>query len=89
MQLTPRYFLLQFAHCLQQSMFALEPDLGPLPSQLELLAAILSMAPLERLLSARRALTGRPAKDRAALATAFYRQSHSQPGHDARSDRPP
>ncbi len=71
MQLTPRYFLLQFAHCLQQSMFALEPDLGPLPSQLELLAAILSMAPLERLLSARRALTGRPAKDRAALATAF------------------
>jgi hypothetical protein len=71
MQLTPRYFLLQFAHSLQQSMFALEPDLGPVPSQLELLAAIMSMAPLERLLSARRAVTGRPAKDRAALATAF------------------
>ena len=71
MRLTPRYFLMQFAHSLQQSMFALEPELGPLPTQLELLAAVMSMVPLQRLLSARRALTGRPAKDRAALATAF------------------
>ena len=31
----------------------------------------MSLEPLERLLSARRAVTGRPAKDRAALATAF------------------
>jgi hypothetical protein len=36
-----------------------------------LLASVISLAPLGRMLYARRASTGRPAKDRAALATAF------------------
>ena len=38
---------------------------------MQLLASVMTLAPLGRLLSARRAATGRPAKDRAALATAF------------------
>jgi hypothetical protein len=57
---------------LQQELFpVLESTAGPLTTHLKLLAAVVSMAPLERFLSARRAATGRPAKDRAALATAF------------------
>ena len=72
MQLTPLTLLTQFAHVLQQELFPeLESSLGPLSKELELLAAVVSMAPLGRLLSANRAATGRPAKDRAALATAF------------------
>jgi hypothetical protein len=38
---------------------------------MELLTSVVAVAPLERMLSARRAATGRPAKDRAALVTAF------------------
>jgi hypothetical protein len=38
---------------------------------LELLTCVLALLPLERVLSSRRARTGRPPKDRAALATAF------------------
>lgn len=72
MQLNPLQVVTQFAHLLQQQMFPLvESSVGPLNAQLRLLASVISMAPLERLLSARRAATGRPAKDRAALATAF------------------
>ena len=72
MQLNPLQVVTQFAHLLQQEMFPLlESAVGPLNAQLRLLASVISMAPLERLLSARRAATGRPAKDRAALATAF------------------
>jgi hypothetical protein len=72
MQLTPRQIVTQFAHVLQQDLFpALESTTGPLSPDLQLLAAVMSLAPLERILSARRAATGRPAKDRAALATAF------------------
>jgi Transposase domain (DUF772) len=44
---------------------------GPLNRQMELLISVMSLAPLGRLLSARRGGTGRPAKDRAALAVAF------------------
>src|SRR5258707_15550094 len=43
----------------------------PLSAQLQLLASIIALVPLGRLLSARGASTGRPAKDQAALATAF------------------
>jgi len=72
MDLNPRQMVTQFAHLLQQSLFpVLESVVGPLSTQLELLTAVMSMTPLERFLSARRASTGRPAKDRAALATAF------------------
>ncbi len=72
MQLTPRQALLQFGHVLQQQLFPhLEAALDKLSPQLELLSAVLSLVPLARLLTAARAPTGRPAKDRAALATAF------------------
>lgn len=72
MQLTPRQALMQFAHVLQQELFPrLQEAIGPLSAQLELLATVISMAPAGNLLAALRAPTGRPAKDRAALATAF------------------
>ena len=72
MQLTPRRFLMQFAHIVQQELFpAVEAAIGALSPQLRLLASVVSLLPLGRLLAARRAGTGRPAKDRAALATAF------------------
>jgi hypothetical protein len=57
---------------LQEDLFPLlQTVTGPLSGQMQLLASAISLAPLGRLLSARRAATGRPAKDRAALATAF------------------
>ena len=72
MQLNPRQFVMQFAHLAQQDLFPhLETAVGPLTPQLKLIASIVSLLPLGRLLAARRASTGRPAKDRAALATAF------------------
>lgn len=72
MQLTPRQLLMQFAHVAQQDLFPhLETDLGPLHAQLQLLAAVVALLPLGRLLASRRAATGRPAKDRMAVATAF------------------
>lgn len=75
MQLTPRTLLTQFAHLLQQSLFpTLESEVGELSPQLRLLTAALAMTPLQRFLG-ERARTGRPAKDRAALATAFLAKS--------------
>jgi DDE family transposase/transposase-like protein DUF772 len=72
MQLTPRDAFLQFGHVLQQQLFPqLEAAVGRLGPHLELLASVISLVPLGRLLAAGRASTGRPAKDRAALATAF------------------
>jgi hypothetical protein len=72
MQLTPRQVRLQFGHLLQQELFPrVEESVGPLSSQLQLLTAVAAMLPLERSLSALRARTGRRARDRAALATAF------------------
>jgi hypothetical protein len=72
MQLNPRQLVTQFAHLLQEDLFpVLQTVTGPLSGQMQLLVSVISLAPLGRLLSARRAVTGRPAKDRAALATAF------------------
>jgi Transposase domain (DUF772) len=72
MQLNRRQLVSQFAHMSQEEIFPrLEPAAGPLNGQLQLLAAVISLAPLGRMLSARRSATGRPAKVRAALATAF------------------
>lgn len=72
MQLNPLRIVTQFAHVLQQELFPeLQTSVGPLGKELKLLAAVVSMAPLERMLSANRSSTGRPAKDRTALATAF------------------
>jgi hypothetical protein len=76
MQLTPRGALLQFAHLFQQEIFPrISAELGPLSPQLELLCSVLGLIPLEAALHARRSRTGRPAKDRAALATAFLAKS--------------
>ena len=72
MQLTPLGLVTQFAHVLQQELFPeLAVSVGPLDKKLALLASVVSMTPLERMLSAHRSFTGRPAKDRSALATAF------------------
>ena len=72
MQLTSRQVVMQFAHMLQEELFPLlQSSVGPLNGQMQLLASVISLAPLGRMLYARRAATGRPAKDRAALATAF------------------
>jgi hypothetical protein len=72
MQLNPRELVMQFAHVLQQELFPLLQSGGePLSEPLQLLASIIALVPLGRLLSARQASTGRPAKDRAALATGF------------------
>ncbi len=72
MQLTSRQVVMQFAHMLQEELFPLlQSSVGPLNGQMQLLASVISLAPLGRMLGARRAATGRPAKDRAALATAF------------------
>ena len=72
MQITVRDARMQFGHVLQQDLFPhLASELGPMPVSLQLLTSILSLLPLNRLLAARRAATGRPPKDRAALATAF------------------
>lgn len=76
MQLTPRQALLQCAHVFQQSLFpALEAEIGPLTRPLKLLSATLNLIPLGPALTARRASTGRPPRDRAALATAFLAKS--------------
>ena len=72
MQLNPRQLVTQFAHVMQEELFPLvETAIGPLSRQMELLGSVVALAPLERMLSARRSVTGRPARDRAALATAF------------------
>ena len=72
MQHTPRAVVTQFSHVLQQELFPrLKDAVGPLSPQMQLLTAVAALIPLGRLLNARRAWIGRPAKDRAALATAF------------------
>lgn len=76
MQLTPQQALLQCAHVFQQTLFpALEAEIGPLTQSLKLLSAVVNLIPLGAALSSRRALTGRPPRDRAALATAFLAKS--------------
>jgi hypothetical protein len=72
MQLNAQPFVAQFGHVLQQDLFpVLHTSVGPLTKDLKLLTAVMALVPLDRLLLARRAGTGRPAKDRAAMATAY------------------
>jgi Transposase DDE domain/Transposase domain (DUF772) len=72
MQLNPRQMVVQFAHLLQEDLFPrIASSVGPLSGELELLAAVVALSPLEGMMWARRSATGRPARDRAALATAF------------------
>jgi hypothetical protein len=57
---------------MQDELFPLlETVTGALSPDMQLLASITAVIPLERMLSARRAGTGRPAKDRAVLSVAF------------------
>lgn len=72
MQLTPRHLIVQFAHTLQQDLFpSLQAALGPLSSHLQLVVSVVSLLPLGRLLYPLRRRSGRRAKDRESLATAF------------------
>lgn len=72
MQHTSRGVVMQFAHLLQRDLFPrLAVAVGPLSPQMQLLTSVVSLVPLAGPLLARRASTGRPAKDRVALATAF------------------
>jgi DDE family transposase/transposase-like protein DUF772 len=72
MQLNPRQLVAQFAQVLQESLFpVLESAAGQLTPPMRLLTSIVAMIPLGRLVSAQRAATGRPARDRAAMAIAF------------------
>ncbi len=72
MQLSPRQMVVQFAHILQEDLFPrIASSVGALSEELELLAAVMALSPLERMICARRSSRGRPARDRAALATAF------------------
>jgi Transposase DDE domain/Transposase domain (DUF772) len=72
MQLNPRQLVTQFAHLLQLDIFpALETVTGPISEAMQLVAAVVPLLPLQRSLDARRSRTGRPARDRAAMATAF------------------
>ena len=72
MQLNPRQLVAQFAYLLQEELFpVLKTAVGALSPQMKLLAAITALVPLERILSAQRAATGRPPKDRMALSVAF------------------
>lgn len=76
MQLTPRQVLEQFAYVLQQHLFpALQAEIGEQDESLQLLSAVLALVPLGHMLYARKAGTGRPAQDRAALASAFLAKS--------------
>jgi hypothetical protein len=72
MNLTARQMVTEFAHVLQEELFPhVEQVVGPLSGQMRLLSAVMLIAPMGEWLSRRRLATGRPAKDRAALATAF------------------
>src|SRR5580693_8859703 len=73
MQITSADRLVQFRNLLQSELFpALESAIGPLSKQSRLLAAIVSLQPLARWVSARRCYTGRRPCDRLCLATAFF-----------------
>lgn len=72
MNITARQMVTEFTHVLQEELFPrVARAVGPLSGQLELLAAVMLLAPMGVVLNRRRCSTGRPAKDRAALATAF------------------
>jgi hypothetical protein len=50
MQLTSRQVVMQFAHMLQEELFPLlQSSVGPLNGQMQLLASVISLAPLERM----------------------------------------
>lgn len=70
-KLTPRHYLLHFAHVLQTSLFpGVAEEIGPLSAQARLLMQVLAMVPLSPWLSCARG-PGRPPEDRSALVAAF------------------
>lgn len=72
MKLTLRQQLEQFSHLLQTELFpVLEEATGPLSPLTARLVTVLEMIPLARFVPSSRGWTGRPAKDRQAVARAF------------------
>ena len=72
MKLTLRQQITQFAHVLQDQLFpALQEATGDLDDAARRLVATLEMIPLARFVPASRGWTGRPPKDRLAMACAF------------------
>lgn len=72
MNLTPRETILQFSHILQEELFPrMEAAVGELTPAMQLLTSVMAVLPVHSYVSALRARTGRPPKDRVALATAF------------------
>jgi hypothetical protein len=72
MQLNPSQLVTKFAHMMQQELFPLlERVVGPLSKELGLLSSVVALIPLEGTIATLKAGTGRPGKDRAAIATAF------------------
>jgi hypothetical protein len=72
MKLTLRHQLTQFNHLLQGSLFpVLEETVGKLSQPARRLVAILELIPLSRFVPCASGWTGRPSKDRGALAAAF------------------
>jgi hypothetical protein len=77
-QVTPKRLLVEFAHVLQSSLFpALEEEFGTLTPAATLLTKVLAAVPLGPCLPAK-AGTGRPCRDRAALAAAFIAKAVCQ-----------
>jgi hypothetical protein len=72
MKLTVRQQITQFAHVLQSQLFpALEESVGELDETARRLVAVLELVPLARFVPASGGWTGRPRKDRLAIASAF------------------
>lgn len=72
MKLTLRQQLTQFANVLQNQLFpAVEETLGELDGAARRLVTVLEMVPLARFVPCARGWTGRPSKDRLAIASAF------------------
>jgi hypothetical protein len=72
MKLTLRQQITQFAHVLQSQLFpALEESVGELDETARRLVAVLELVPLARFVPASGGWTGRPRKDRLAIASAF------------------
>lgn len=76
MQLSLRERLTQFSHLTQTALFdCLRTQTGPLTREAQLLVSVLGMVALNRHIPGSRGRTGRRAKDRLALATAFVAKS--------------
>ncbi len=87
MQLNAREVVAQFAHVLQLELFPLlESSVGPLSEELQLLAAVMALVPLDRLLLGRRARTGRAAERPHGDGNGLHRQRNYETAQHAAFD---